>query len=219
MAETETEITKEELQKEIAEILDHASLENTSTKKVIQKLEKKLGIDLTEKKKLIDQLVMDYVNSMDSDDSAEEEPPSKAALKVKKEEDDDDDVEENDDSNDSDWGSGKKKKGEDKKRKAAPKSKKDKTKKGGVTKKKGGKGSGYTKACKLSPELAELMGESELPRHEVVKRVWAIIKEKQLFDPMNKQFAICDKALFKVIGEESFHTFSMMKYLKNHFLD
>ncbi|KAJ8715797.1 hypothetical protein PYW07_010279 [Mythimna separata] len=115
-------------------------------------------------------------------------------------------------------GSSKKKKGEDKKKKAAPKSKKDKTKKGGVTKRKG-KGSGYTKACKLSPELAELMGESELPRHEVVKRVWAIIKEKQLFDPKNRQYAICDKALFKVIGEESFHTFSMMRYLKNHFLD
>lgn len=88
---------------------------------------------------------------------------------------------------------------------------------GGVTKR--GKGSGYTRAYKLSPALAELMGETELPRHEVVKRVWAIIKEKQLFDPNNRQFAICDKALFKVIGTQRFHTFGMMKYLKNHFID
>ncbi|XP_022827464.1 upstream activation factor subunit spp27 isoform X2 [Spodoptera litura] len=223
MSDSETEISEEILQKEIADILDHASLENTSTKKVIQKLEKKLGVDLSSKKKMIDQIVMDIVNNMESEDedmdeSSDEEPKKKAPpKKVKKEEDDEDD-EERDDSNDSDWGSGgKKKKAEEKKKKAAPKSKKDKTKKGGV--KKARKGSGYTRACKLSPALAELMGESELPRHEVVKRVWAIIKEKQLFDPKNRQYAICDKALFKVIGEETFHTFSMMKYLKNHFLD
>lgn len=219
MAESETEITREQLQKEISEILDKSSLENTSTKKVIQKLESKLGVDLTAKKKLIDQLVMEYVNDLDSE---EEEMPRPKQIKKEQEDEDDEDI--HDDSNDSDWGSGKKKKVEEKKKKAAPKSKKEKTKKGGaaggVTKKKGGgKGSGYTKACKLSPELAELMGESELPRHEVVKRVWAIIKEKQLFDPKNRQFCICDKALFKVIGEESFRTFSMMKYLKNHFLD
>ncbi|KAJ8715795.1 hypothetical protein PYW07_010277 [Mythimna separata] len=106
MAETENEITKEELQKEIAEILDKSSLESTSTKKVIQKLEKKLGVDLTEKKKLIDQLVMDYVNSLDSDDdSVEEEPLAKAAKKkVKADDDEEEDEDENDDSNDSDWG-------------------------------------------------------------------------------------------------------------------
>ncbi|XP_047035948.1 upstream activation factor subunit spp27 [Helicoverpa zea] len=227
MADSEPEISKEELQKQIEEILYHASLDKISTKKVIQQLEQKLGVDLSKKKTMIDQMVMDYVNDMESEDEGsmddEEEvpaPPPKAVKKSKKQRNDDDDDEENDDSNDSDWGSGgKKKKVEEKKKKAAPKSKKEKAKKGGggVTKRR--KGSGYTKACKLSPALAELMGESELPRHEVVKRVWAIIKEKQLFDPKNRQFAICDKALFKVIGEESFHTFSMMKYLKNHFLD
>lgn len=44
------------------------------------------------------------------------------------------------------------------------------------------------------------MGEKELPRHQVVKKVWAIIKEKNLYDPKNKQYAICDSALEKVIG-------------------
>ncbi|XP_022827463.1 putative DNA helicase INO80 isoform X1 [Spodoptera litura] len=110
MSDSETEISEEILQKEIADILDHASLENTSTKKVIQKLEKKLGVDLSSKKKMIDQIVMDIVNNMESEDedmdeSSDEEPKKKAPpKKVKKEEDDEDD-EERDDSNDSDWGS------------------------------------------------------------------------------------------------------------------
>ncbi|KAF9415157.1 hypothetical protein HW555_007134 [Spodoptera exigua] len=348
MSDSETEISEEVLQKEITEILKHASLENTSTKKVIQKLEKKLGVDLSSKKKMIDQIVMDIVNNMESEDedmdeSSDEEPKKKAPPKKVKKEDDDEDDEERDDSNDSDWGSDVRRifmnsecsdecsctpqdphipinikrriirkhftdqprKGlilkrvapnysddetdlfgkltakklrrlpeherdlmmlqinqmlhnkiyslnvpkESKTTQTSPLTSQFQTKKlyrvnaipnlnvspsktdsvptppapepvpEGGSVKKGRKGSGYTKACKLSPALAELMGESELPRHEVVKRVWAIIKEKQLFDPKNRQYAICDKALFKVIGEETFHTFSMMKYLKNHFLD
>lgn len=40
-----------------------------------------------------------------------------------------------------------------------------------------------------------------------------------LQDPKNKQFAICDEELMKVIGVKRFRTFGMMKYLKNHFVD
>ncbi|XP_030757735.1 upstream activation factor subunit spp27 [Sitophilus oryzae] len=92
-------------------------------------------------------------------------------------------------------------------------------KKGG---KKGGggakKGSGYTKQLQLSPELAALVGAEAMARHEVVKKMWSIIKEKNLYDPKNKQYAICDDALLKVIGTKRFRTFGMMKYLKNHFI-
>lgn len=65
-----------------------------------------MGLDLSEKKKLIDQLVMDYVNNMDSDEESEEEKPPKVApkKKIKKEDEDEDDEDINDDSNDSDWG-------------------------------------------------------------------------------------------------------------------
>nr|XP_049705283.1 uncharacterized protein ZK546.14 isoform X2 [Helicoverpa armigera] len=111
MADSEPEISKEELQKQIEEILDHASLDKISTKKVIQQLEQKLGVDLSKKKTMIDQMVMDYVNDMESEDEGsmddEEEvpaPPPKAVKKTKKQRNDDDDDEENDDSNDSDWG-------------------------------------------------------------------------------------------------------------------
>ena len=60
---------------------------------------------------------------------------------------------------------------------------------------------GFTKTYKLSPELAEIVGAEAMPRHEVVKRMWAIIKERNLYDPKNKQFAICDDQLLKVFGK------------------
>lgn len=56
-----------------SEILKGADLEMTSRKTVVTKLEKKLGMDLTEKKKQIFELVMEYVNEKDdSDDAAAE---------------------------------------------------------------------------------------------------------------------------------------------------
>lgn len=116
---------------------------------------------------------------------------------------------------------GRKKKGgsdsdsdEDWKRQAKPKGKK-----GAAGAKKGGKGTGYTRPYNLSPELAAICGAESLPRHEVVKKVWAIIKERNLYDPKNKQYAICDAELQKVIGVKRFRTFGMLKYLKPHFLD
>ncbi|XP_030035850.1 upstream activation factor subunit spp27 [Manduca sexta] len=195
------DISKKELQKEIEKILKNAKLANTSTKKVIQKLEADLGVDLSDKKKLIDELVMDYVNNLDSEEEQED--------------DDEEEHDEKDDKNDSDWGksSPKKRKVEEKK-KPAIKAKKKKTGGGG-----GAKGSGYTRAYKLSPALAELMGAQEMPRHEVVKRVWEIIKVRNLYDPSNRRFVICDKDLLKVMGTSRFRAFGMMKYLKTHFLD
>nr|CAD7459277.1 unnamed protein product [Timema tahoe] len=55
---------------------------------------------------------------------------------------------------------------------------------GGPTPKKGGAkraGGGYTRAYTLSPELASVVGQDSMARHEVVKKIWAIIKEKNLY--------------------------------------
>lgn len=83
----------------------------------------------------------------------------------------------------------------------------------------GRKSTGFTRSYKLSSELSALMGCDSLPRHEVVKKVWAIIKERNLYDPKNKQFAICDDELMKVMKVKRFRTFGMLKHLKPHFLN
>lgn len=51
---------------------------------------------------------------------------------------------------------------------------------GGGGKGVGGKG-GYTRAITLSPELAAVVGAEQMARHEVVKKIWSIIKERNLY--------------------------------------
>jgi len=78
------------------------------------------------------------------------------------------------------------------------------------------KETGFTKTLNLSEDLEAIVGTNKAPRHEVVKQMWAYIKENDLQDPKNKQFAICDEKLEKVIGEKRFKCFGMAKYLKEH---
>lgn len=197
------------------EILENADLSKTTSKSVRLTLEKKLNCELLARKKEIDDLVMDFAQSQASDnDNAESEeeakPPKRAAAaapKKRKQASSDDDDKSSDDS-DSDASYKKKKKPAAKKAKAA----------GGASKPKG-KGNGFTRPYKLSADLAAVVGADALPRHEVVKKVWAIIKSRNLYDPKNKQFAICDAELQKVMGVKRFRTFGMLKYLKNHFID
>ncbi|XP_075224640.1 upstream activation factor subunit spp27 homolog Non2 isoform X1 [Lycorma delicatula] len=119
----------------------------------------------------------------DKEDSEEEYSPSKknkgkpkgkAAGKGRKKKGSDSD-------SDEDWGKGKK---------------------GSGGKKGGGKrgGGGYTKVCTLSAELAAVVGAEQMARHEVVKKIWSLIKEKNLYDPKNKQFAICNDEFLKVFA-------------------
>ena len=85
-----------------------------------------------------------------------------------------------------------------------------------LVKKRNFEAAGYTKPMKISPELEAVIGVKEAPRHEVIKRMWAYIKDNNLQDPKNKQFANCDEKLEKVIGESRFKCFGMAKYLQNH---
>uniref|UniRef100_A0A182JIC9 Uncharacterized protein n=1 Tax=Anopheles atroparvus TaxID=41427 RepID=A0A182JIC9_ANOAO len=294
--------TKEELKAEIQVILKDANLEETAAKKVRLQLEENLKCDLSNRKKEVDELVMDYVNSQassaeedeeededdagkgkkkggrnakgnsdyeedeeeeeddendDDDDYSEEEKPKgrksggkrgtpakrgPVAKKKKRTSDSEDESEASDDDDeeegsDEDYRPQKGAKGAKGGKAAGKKRKNDsdsdsdedwkqtkpaKAKKGaaaGGAKKGGGKGTGYTRPYTLSADLAALCGAESLPRHEVVKKIWAIIKERNLYDPKNKQFAICDADLQKVIGVKRFRTFGMLKYLKPHFKD
>ncbi|XP_076677968.1 upstream activation factor subunit spp27 homolog Non2 isoform X1 [Andrena cerasifolii] len=261
------DISNEELRKEITAILKDADLTTMSAKKVRLQIEGKLDIDLTERKKEVDSLVMECLQekqdgakkkkktaSEESEDGEEEEeegseeeeeeeekkpakrsPAKKPANKRKKGSSDDEESASDDDASDEEYSPKKPKVTPKKAGKPGKKGKKKgsdsdsdedwgKNKKaqggGGGGKKGGGKGKGgYTRAITLSPELAAVVGAEQMARHEVVKKVWSIIKERNLYDPKNKQFAICDDELMKVIGVKRFRTFGMMKYLKNHFVD
>ncbi|KDR14042.1 upstream activation factor subunit spp27 [Zootermopsis nevadensis] len=284
------DISKEELRKEITAILKDADLTTMSAKKVRQQIEEKLDVDLTDRKKEVDDLVMECLQEKqdgkgkdsgkkkknkekdeedeeedeeeeeeDEDEEEEEEEEEKPkpkrgggattkkppAKKAKKTSSDESDEGSDDDVSDEEYSPSKKgknapaKKGKTAKKKKGSDSDSDedwaKTRKsnsgggagggggGGAAKKvsggKRGAGSGYTRAYTLSPELAAVVGADAMARHEVVRKIWAIIKEKNLYDPKNKQFAICNDELLKVFGVKRFRTFGMMKYLKNHFID
>lgn len=209
-------------------------MSKTSARKVRQQLEEKLDCDLTERKKEVDELVMEFINDRSDDeedgkesDESEDEKPAKRSSSSKKpaaKKKRRGSSSGSGDASDDDYkpskgkgGKAKKKKGSDSGSDDDYKPKKAAAKKSGGTGK-GRGGTGFTRPLKLSPDLASLMGEESLPRHEVVKKVWALIKERNLYDPKNKQFAICDADLLKVIGVKRFRTFGMMKYLQPHFL-
>lgn len=259
------DISKDELRKEITAILKDADLTSMSAKKVRQQIEEKLDVDLTDRKKEIDDLVMDCLQEKqdsgkkkkasskaasesedgeeDEEEGSEEEeeeeekkpakrgPPKKAANKRKKGSSDEEESASDEDASDEEYSPKKAKRTPKKAGKAGKKKKgkddsdsdsdwgKNKSKASGKKGGGGGKGSGYTRAITLSDELAALVGAKQMARHEVVKKVWSIIKERKLYDPKNKQFAICDDELYKVIGVKRFRTFGMMKYLKDHFVD
>jgi len=212
-------VDKAKLRKTITAILEDADLDTVSAKKVRQQVEAKLKVDLTDRKKEVDDLVMEIVDEKQDANKSEgsdeeEDSKSKGKRRAAKK----DDSEEG--SEDEYEPEGKKAKG----KKAGSDSeeefgKKKKTGKAKAAPKKGGGGTGFTKTLRLSPELASVMGEESMARHEVVKKMWSIIKEKNLYDPKNKQFAICDEKLLPVFGVKRFRTFGMMKYLKNHFID
>lgn len=80
-------------------------------------------------------------------------------------------------------------------------------------------GSGLTKPLNLSPELADIIGAKkgeQLSRPEVVKRIWAYLKEKKLQDPENKQFFKPDAKMQPIFGKEKVRAFGMAKFLKTH---
>jgi len=264
------DISKEQLKKEIQDILKDADLDNTSAKKVRLQLQEKLDCDLTDRKKEVDELVMEVIDETTQDDDEEEEeseeeesPPKKKKVqkKVARKRDasdsgsnysaggsDEDEApsdgggsdyepdepvkvgrakikkktaRRNSDSESSgeEWG-GKKKGGKKGGRKRAGSSDEDDSDYEKPKKKKraggGGGKNGYTAPVKLSEELADIVGGDEMPRHEVVKRMWAYIKDNKLQDPKNKQFVKCDEKLSKVIPTKKFKGFGMTKFLKEH---
>ena len=56
--------------------------------------------------------------------------------------------------------------------------------------------------CILSKELVDVIGEKELARTEVTKKIWEYIKTHKLQDEKNKRLIVPDKKLEKVFGSK-----------------
>jgi chromatin remodeling complex protein RSC6 len=80
----------------------------------------------------------------------------------------------------------------------------------------GGARGGITAPVTPSAELAEIVGKADLPRSEVVSKVWAYIKKNDLQDAKDRRKINADDKLAKVFGKKSSDMFEMNKHLSRH---
>lgn len=77
-------------------------------------------------------------------------------------------------------------------------------------------GGGFSKLCRLSPELQKFTGVPELARTEVVKQLWSYIRENNLQDPTNRRNIVCDDILRDLFCVDIINMFQMNKALAKH---
>ncbi|CAG8436900.1 14072_t:CDS:2 [Funneliformis caledonium] len=103
------------------------------------------------------------------------------------------------------------------KKKSSKRKKRDEEEQDGEEPKKRKKGNtGIHKPLILSQVLAEFLQAEEMSRLEVVKRLWAYIKENELQDPSDKRFIVCDDRLMTIFNQDRIHSFTMNKFLTVH---
>ncbi|CAM0902287.1 unnamed protein product [Alopecurus aequalis] len=81
--------------------------------------------------------------------------------------------------------------------------------------KRGGPG-GLNKICAVSPELQAVVGETAMSRTQIVKQLWAYIRENNLQDPDDKRKIICNDELRIVFETDATDMFKMNKLLAKH---
>lgn len=99
-----------------------------------------------------------------------------------------------------------------KKKKKATKAKKKPAKK--ATKRKPNKA--FMAPLKPSTQLAVVVGNKPLPRTQVVKKLWAYIKKKNLQDKKNRRNINADTALKAVFKKGTVNMFEMTKLVSKH---
>jgi len=80
----------------------------------------------------------------------------------------------------------------------------------------GGARSGITAPVTPSADLAKIVGKGDLPRSEVVSKVWEYIKKNSLQDPKDGRQINADENLGKIFGKKSATMFEMNKFLSAH---
>ncbi|KAJ4148967.1 hypothetical protein NW754_000403 [Fusarium falciforme] len=209
----------------IDEILESADLETISRKKIRQGLQAALGgQDLSDQKDAIKRLIearFDAVSGADNGikvkrSSSAEDADARLAAQLQAQE--------------NSLARGRKTRGGDKakptKKKAAPRKKSARKVKAdddsdldtgdaevGKKRKAGG---GFQKPFNLSSTLSELVGETQLSRPQVVKKLWEHIKANDLQDPKDKRQIICDEKMQAVFKQARVDMFRMNKDIGNH---
>ena len=65
-------------------------------------------------------------------------------------------------------------------------------------------------------QLAAVVGNSPIPRGEVVSKVWDYIKKNNLQNPENKREILADDKLEPIFGKKKVTMFEMNKHLAQH---
>ncbi|MEI9965812.1 MAG: SWIB/MDM2 domain-containing protein [Caulobacteraceae bacterium] len=80
-----------------------------------------------------------------------------------------------------------------------------------------GKPNALQKPLQPSPELAAVVGSGQIPRGEVVSKMWEYIKKNNLQNPQNKREIIADEKLKPIFGgKDKVNMFEMNKHLAAH---
>jgi chromatin remodeling complex protein RSC6 len=70
--------------------------------------------------------------------------------------------------------------------------------------------------CKLSPELAAVVGTKSATRPQVVKKLWVYIKKHKLQDAKKKRIIKPDSKLSEVIGKKPVDMLKLAGLLSKH---
>ena len=75
---------------------------------------------------------------------------------------------------------------------------------------------GIHKPVTPSEHLAAIVGAGDMPRSEIVSKLWAYIKGNSLQDSKDKRQINADAKLEKIFGKKSVSMFEMNKHVSNH---
>jgi upstream activation factor subunit UAF30 len=75
---------------------------------------------------------------------------------------------------------------------------------------------GFAVPCKLSPEMAEVVGRDTMTRSDLTKWFWNYFRTKDLMDPDNKRYVVADDRLKKLFGEDRFLAFGIQRLVSKH---
>lgn len=76
----------------------------------------------------------------------------------------------------------------------------------------------FNKLFLLSKPLSKLVGAKEMSRPQVVKRIWAYVKEHNLQDPKDRRILVCDELMLPVMKKPKISCFAMNKILSDHLI-